>query len=77
MTDPADKQRTEDIARQRWMVLNIVRIGGLALVLVALAIHYGRIPWPEPVAWVLAATGLLEFFIAPKLLARRWRDTGQ
>jgi hypothetical protein len=65
---------TEDQARTRFMVLNAVRLGGLALVLIALAIHFRKIPVPAELAYVLAALGLAEFFVLPGLLARRWRS---
>jgi hypothetical protein len=67
-------EQAEALARNRWMVLNMVRIGGLLLVFVALAIEYGRIDLPRPAAWLLAAVGLFEFFILPGIIAKRWRS---
>jgi hypothetical protein len=63
----------DKLARIRFLVLNLVRIAGLAAVLIGIAIHYGRIPAPEPAAWVLVAAGLADFFFVPNLLARNWR----
>jgi hypothetical protein len=60
-------------ARNRFMLLNLVRLAGLALVLTGIAIHYGRIAAPEPAAWLLVAAGLADFFFAPNLVARNWR----
>jgi hypothetical protein len=60
-------------ARNRFALLNLVRLAGLVLVLAGLAIHYGRIPAPEPAAWVLVAAGLVDFFFGPNFLARKWR----
>ena len=60
-------------ARQRFMLLNIARLGGLALVLLGIAIANGAVPLPVPVGWVMAAIGLAEFFFLPPMLAKRWR----
>ena len=64
----------EELAKRRFMTLNAIRLGGLALVLIALAIHQQAIPAPRELAYVLAAVGLAEFFILPNLIARKWRS---
>ena len=66
---------TEDDARarNRFMVLNLVRLGGLALILVGIAVHYGKIAAPEPVAYALVIAGFADFFFVPNMLARSWR----
>lgn len=61
------------LARNRFMLLNLVRLVGLAMVLLGIAIHYGKIAAPEPAAWLLVAAGLFDFFAVPSLLARNWR----
>ncbi len=65
----------EETARRRYMVLNILRLSGLAMVLIGIAIHYGRLDLPEILAWPLALFGLFDFFFAPALLARHWKKT--
>lgn len=64
----------DTLARNRFMLLNLARIGGLAMVLIGLAIHYGKIPAPEWAGYLLMAVGLVDFFFLPKLLARKWRN---
>lgn len=66
---------TEDdkLARNRFLVLNLVRLSGLVAILIGIAIHYGRIPLPQPVAWILVAAGFFEFFFMPNIVARKWR----
>jgi len=64
----------DTLARRRFMVLNIIRLSGLGMILIALAIHYGRIEAPQIVAYVLAAFGVIEFFFVPNILARKWRS---
>ena len=65
------------LARNRLMVLNLVRLGGLALILVGIAVHYGKIAAPEVVAYVLVILGFAEFFFLPNILARNWRTPGE
>ena len=61
------------LARNRFFALNAIRLSGLALVLVAIAIGYGRIDAPQYIAYVLGPIGLFEFFFLPKIVARKWR----
>lgn len=63
----------DTLARNRFVFLNLVRLVGLVTVLIGIAIHYGRIPAPEPAAWLLVAAGLFDFFAVPNFLARNWR----
>lgn len=63
----------EVLARQRYVILNMVRIGGLAMLLVGVAIARGVVDGPYVLGVVLAVAGLLDFFFVPRLLARRWK----
>jgi len=67
----------EALARQRYMILNLVRVAGVAMVLAGIAIARGVIDLPVPLGWVLAFAGLFDFFFAPRLLARGWRSKDQ
>ncbi len=64
----------EALARSRFMLLNLARLGGLAMVLIGIAIHYGKIPAPELAGYVLMPVGLVTFFFLPKFLASKWRS---
>lgn len=64
-------------ARQRFMLINLVRLGGVVLVLVGIAIARGQLGLPAPIGWVLAVAGLGEFFFLPSVLAKRWRSGEQ
>ena len=66
----------EDTWRNRFILLNLTRIGGTIIVLVGLLIWYSD--WLRPGGWIelglgLAILGLLISFGGPQLLARRWR----
>lgn len=68
-----DQAKAEAQAKHRYAILNLVRIGGLGLVLLGIAIARNIVPLPYLLGVVLAVAGLLGFFIAPTLLARRWK----
>ncbi len=66
-----------DPAAARFAIIQIVRLSGVALVLLGLAIQSGRVAAlngiPAVVGYVLIAVGLIDTFVAPAVLVRRWR----
>lgn len=69
MNDP------EALARQRFMILNLVRLFALAMVLAGVA-NLGRAFLPDlapTLGTVLVIFGAADFFIAPVLLKRMWQ----
>lgn len=70
---PPDDDKT---ARARWMTIQAVRIGGAVLALVGLLMISGRIDAPALVGYALFAMGMVEFFVVPTVLARKWRTPG-
>jgi hypothetical protein len=75
---PPEGQDTNDaLARNRWMVINAVRMGGLAMALIGI-LGLGHVfEYPVVAAYVLVAVGLADFFVMPLLLARKWRTPEQ
>lgn len=67
------REAAEAQARQRLIVLNLVRFSGVALVMVGFAIVRRVIDLPWVVGAVLAIVGLLEFFFLPRIIARSWK----
>lgn len=68
----------EALWRNRFILLNLVRIGGTLLVMVALYLWYGDAIRPGgsiQVGLPLALIGLVISFYGPRQLARRWRRT--
>jgi hypothetical protein len=65
----------EELARKRFMILNLVRLGSIALVVVAMANIAGKLlPSLSPaLGYVLLIFGAIDFFMAPVLLKRIWR----
>lgn len=66
-----------DPAAARFAVIQIVRAGGVAMVLFGIAVLTARIPAlaavPDWAGYLLIGAGLIDVFVAPTLLARRWR----
>lgn len=72
MTEPVDPR----IWRNRFIILNLTRIGGTAVVLVGLALWQTDllVEGGRPlVGFALALIGLVVSFGGPQWLARRWR----
>lgn len=69
---------TPDPAAARFAVLQLVRLSGALLALAGVLIASGKISWlpslPEPAGYALIGAGLIDFFAAPMLLARRWKS---
>ena len=67
----------DDLARTRFIFLNLIRLGSLALVLFGLTILSGKLSLPQWIGAVLAFLGIGEFFFLPWLLAKRWKSPDQ
>ena len=67
-----------DPAGARFAVLQMVRLSGAVLAFAGVLIIAGKVSWlprlPEAAGYVLIAVGLADFFVAPMLLARRWKS---
>jgi hypothetical protein len=64
---------TEDPAKARFMILNLVRVTGMTLALLGLAIVAGKVSVPREVGYVFFVVGLLDAMIVPIILARKWK----
>lgn len=69
----------ETVAAKRYTVMNLVRIGSIAAVVVGIAIAQGALSLPYALGVGIALAGLLAFFFGPALLAKRWKakDRGE
>ena len=69
------RETADKVARNRFIIMNVARIGGLAMVLVGMAMT--RFVPHLSAQWIvgaaLAAIGLLEFFFLPTLIAKRFK----
>jgi len=65
----------DDPAKHRFLVIQLARLSGLALVILGLLVVRGMIGLPEIAGYVLLAAGMAEILIVPRLLIRRWRSS--
>lgn len=66
---------TEDEAKKRFLLLMLMRTGGLILALVGLMLMRGGVLTSEPMPLIGAALlmfGLLDSFLAPRFLKAIW-----
>lgn len=63
----------EDQARNRFVIISLVRLAGAAISVFGLTILSGRVALPAEAGIVLTLVGLADFMIAPMVLARRWK----
>jgi uncharacterized membrane protein HdeD (DUF308 family) len=70
-----------DPAVARWAAIQLVRFLGVACVLVGILIVARRVATlsflPDWLGYVLIASGLIDVFLVPTLLARRWRSPAE
>ena len=59
-------------ARNRFLVISLMRFMGVAMILFAILVLNGVVVLPPWTAWVLIVLGVLETFLVPTLLARLW-----
>ena len=66
----------EDVWRNRFIIVNLVRIGGAALALLGCAIWYTDLLVPNGnilLGAPLALAGLIISFMSPRWLSRHWK----
>ncbi|HEX8839823.1 MAG TPA: hypothetical protein VF750_05065, partial [Sphingomicrobium sp.] len=65
----------DELARKRLLIYTVLRLGGLAIFFVGIAIIYTNLVrpggWPQLGA-IVAIAGVLDALIAPHLLKRAW-----
>ena len=69
-------QEEEDVWRNRFIMVNLVRIGGTIIVLFALALWHTDtfVEGGTIIGFPIALAGLVVSFWGPKWLVRRWRE---
>ena len=65
---------TEQQAKQRFFVLQAVRLAGAGMAFFGAAIIAGKTSLPAPVGYVLLVFGAIDALIIPVVLARLWKS---
>lgn len=63
----------EDLAKRRFVALNLARLTGLGLILFGLLIIVGKVDIPVIAGYFIFVAGLFDMLIVPPLLARSWK----
>lgn len=65
-----------DPAAARFAVIQVMRLAGVAMVVLGILIANGDLlpELPDWAGYLLLAVGLADVFIVPTLLARKWRS---
>lgn len=63
-----------DPARSRFFTLQAVRIAGVVQVVLAALILGEKLQWPAIAGYVLLANGLVDAFLIPGILSKKWRS---
>jgi hypothetical protein len=64
----------EDLAKQRFLILNLARLSGLGLTLFGLLIIVGKVDIPVFAGYVIFVAGMFDMLIVPLLLTRAWKS---
>lgn len=67
-----DRQADEAKAKQRFLLINLMRFAGVAMILFGIAIVQRLVNLPDFAGYVLIVLGFGETFIVPQILARAW-----
>ncbi len=64
-----------DPAVRRFWALQFTRVLGVACIIAGMLVSTGRIlpQLPQWVGWLLIANGMLDVFVLPVMMARKWR----
>ena len=73
MSEQPKPDPAPDPAQARWIMLQLMRLGGVLLAVGGLVIIGGAIKGPPVLGYGLLAFGLFEFFVMPVMMARRWK----
>lgn len=73
MQSPDNNQAAESRAKSRFFAISAMRIAGVAMILLGIAVLQGAVSLPEWTAYLLIVLGMVEAFVMPQILARLWR----
>ncbi|NNC60472.1 MAG: hypothetical protein HKO05_10840 [Erythrobacter sp.] len=64
----------EALARQRFFMLQALRLGGAIMAMIGAIIISGQFVDMPALGYVLLVLGAVEFFVLPNMVARKWRS---
>ncbi|MGB7373777.1 hypothetical protein [Pontixanthobacter sp.] len=74
---PIGGQQAEAAARMRFFIISGTRLIGAVLVMLAIMVLIGTLDWPDYAGYILLGIGLVDSFVIPQILIRRWSTRGR
>jgi hypothetical protein len=75
---PEETGSSDDEARNRWLVISMLRFVGFALAVLGLLMSQGAVDIAGDVnrllGYLFVVVGLVDGFVVPQFLARKWRS---
>lgn len=72
-----DREKADAVARNRFMLINLMRVFGVVMILAGVAVFNEALPLPDWAGLVLIVLGMGETFVVPTMLARIWSTQAQ
>jgi hypothetical protein len=73
-----DEPVSDDAAHQRWMVIQLMRVGGVVFAILGILMARDAVDIAGEdnhlVGYAFIVIGLLDAFVIPQYLARKWRS---
>jgi hypothetical protein len=74
---PPEGGPSGDPARSRWIIIQAMRLLGVAMIVVGILLTQGKLDLAgdsnELLGYLLVVIGLVDGFVMPQVLARKWR----
>ncbi|MEP2235649.1 MAG: hypothetical protein ABJM58_07850 [Alteripontixanthobacter sp.] len=67
----------DELAKRRWGLLQLVRLGAALAVLLGIVIISGRLIAVPAIGYALLVAGAFGFFALPVMLAKKWKSPPQ
>lgn len=64
----------EAAARTRFFIISLTRLIGGILVMLGMMVVLDYLAWPQIVGYALLFVGLIDTFVIPQVLIRKWRS---
>jgi hypothetical protein len=69
-----DPGQPPDQAKGRFLVLQMLRLSGVALVMFGLMVLNGKVPIPAVAGYAFILAGVADALVLPAVLARSWKS---
>ena len=68
----SDLPPDDTVARNRFMIISMTRLIGAVAIMLGILVLTSTLAWPHIAGYALLAIGLIDTFIIPPFLAKKW-----